>query len=613
MSAAERDAACATASTSWSAAGAGEAILEALRQRSLCAAFQVTARANADLPALRVAGAEDAVSWREYAARVEAVACGLHALGLRAGDVVALLLRNRPTFNIVDMAALHLGAIPFSIYHTEPVAQMEALLEDSGAQVLVSEPAFEAQVAELTKRARRLRHVAIDGEDSTGDGRLVPLSEVEAMRSCDFDFTASWRSLGPDAIATLVYTSGTTGEPKAVEIPHRAVIASLAGVYRHAPASPGGRGVSFLPAAHITDRFICHYQTAAFGGTLTCVPDHDDLWDAIVEARPTRFFGVPRTWEKLAERALASIDSDPELVEALEIGLVRARAEQAGEPLQGRDAARAEQADARLAPVRAALGLDRAEWLAVAAAPSSHAMLELHHALGLRLAELWGMSEFMMATMNPPAKVKLGTVGVPLPEVQARVAEDGELLVRGPHACAGYRNDPQRTAALRDAEGWAHTGDLATIDADGYVTIVGRKKDQMINSSGKNLMPAKIESAIAERSALIAHVVAIGDRRRYVTALIVLDPAETAAFAAARGRSGSPTEVAADPAVRMEVERAVSAGNELLARVEQVRAWRLLADVWEPGGEELTNTLKLRRGAIAERYAEQIEALYAGD
>lgn len=617
-------------------AGAGDVIGAALDQQSLCGAFQVTARANADLPALRVTGAPDAISWREYAARVEAVARGLHALGLRPGDTVALLLRNRPTFNIVDMAALHVGAVPFSIYHTEPVAQMEALIQDSGAAVLISEPVFETQLAALRRGSPGLRHVVLDGDlvsgqdtlaasgDGTardGDGTagsgdavpasaVVSLAEVEALRDESFDFEASWRSVGPEAIATLVYTSGTTGEPKAVEIPHRAVIASLAGVHHLAPASPAGRGVSFLPAAHITDRFICHYQTAAFGGTLTCVPDPDELWDAIVEVRPTRFFGVPRTWEKLADRARALIDPDPELRDALRTGFSRVRAEQSGRPLEGEAARQAERADALLAPIRAALGLDCAEWTAVAAAPSSYEVLELHHALGLRLAELWGMTEFMMATMNPPGRVRLGTVGVPLPEVQARLAEDGELLMRGAHACAGYRNDPERTAAIHDAEGWARTGDLARIDADGYVTIVGRKKEQMINSSGKNLIPGKIEAAIAERSPLIEYAVAIGDRRRYVTALIVLNPTETVAFAAARGLSGSHAELASHPAISAEVERAVAAGNERLARVEQVRAWRLLDCVWEPGGEEITNTLKLRRATIAEKYSRQIDALY---
>ena len=171
-----------------------------------------------------------------------------------------------------------------------------------------------------------------------------------------------------------------------------------------------------------------------------------------------------------------------------------------------------------LAPVREQLGLDQVEWLSVAAAPSAYATLEFHHALGLNLAELWGMSEFMMAIMNPPDRVKLGTVGLPLPAVEARLADDGELLLRGPHACAGYRNDPEKTAAMLDADGWVHSGDLAAVDEDGYFRIVGRKKEVMINSSGKNLFPAKIEAAVKQSSPLVGHVAVIADRRRYVSA-----------------------------------------------------------------------------------------------
>jgi long-subunit acyl-CoA synthetase (AMP-forming) len=195
--------------------------------------------------------------------------------------------------------------------------------------------------------------------------------------------------------------------------------------------------------------------------------------------------------------------------------------------------------------------------------------------------------------------------------VEARIAEDGELLLRGPHACAGYRNDPEKTAATRDADGWAHSGDLASVDEDGYYRIVGRKKEQMINSSGKNLFPAKIEAAIKDASPLIGHVASIGDRRRYVTALIVLDPAELQAFAQRRGLPSGRSELLEAPEVRAEVERAVAEGNAKLSRVEQVRAWTVLDADWQPGGDEVTQTMKLRRKRIDEKYAEQIEALYA--
>jgi long-subunit acyl-CoA synthetase (AMP-forming) len=588
-----------------------DAISASLAEQTLCGAFQITARRGGTQTALRTFGGDEVVSWEQYDQRVRTIAAGLHSLGVRADDTVALLLRNRPVFNVVDTAVLHLGAVPFSIYHTEPVEQMLALVEDSGARVIVTEPAFLEKVRAVLQGAARVEHVVVDGEDPDGAEREISMAAVEQMHDERFDFDAAWRRVTEDSIATLVYTSGTTGKPKAVQIPHRAIIHSLRGVQRLAPATVGHLGVSFLPAAHITDRFICHYTTIGLGGTLTCVPDPDGLWDAIVETRPTRFFGVPRTYEKLAERAKAVIGGDPELQAALAAGTERVRAEQAGRTLDPEQRQRAAKAYDVLAPVREFLGLDQAEWIAVAAAPSSYEVLEFHHSLGLKLAELWGMTECMMATMNPPDRIKLGTVGIPLPSVQARLGEDGELLLRGAHACSGYRNDPEQTRAMRGDDGWLRSGDLASIDGDGYISIVGRKKEQMINSSGKNLFPVKIENAIMQASPLLGHVAAIGDRRRYVTALIVLDPGRLQSFAAEHGLSGDRAELVLAPEVQAEVARAVTAGNERLSRVEQVRSWKVLDADWPPGGEELTNTLKLRRGAIDEKYAHEIEALYA--
>lgn len=526
---------------------------------SLCEAFQRTAAANPAQVALR---GDETVTWGDYARRVQSIAVGLHSLGVRAGDTVATLIGNRPAFHLADTAALHLGATPFSIYATEPLERMRELMANSGARVLITD---DERGPEVTERA-------------------VSVAELETRHDDGFDYEATWRAVTPESIACLIYTSGTTGAPKAVQLPHRAIQSSLAGVDALVPRSVEHRGVSFLPSAHISDRFICHYSTLWLGGTLTCVADHERLWDTLRQVRPTRFHGVPRTFEKLADFARAQIEADGALSAAFDASLAAFRA-------GGRDA----EALATLRPVREFLGLDEVEWLSVAAAPSAYATLEFHHALGLNLAELWGMSEFMMAIMNPPGRVKLGTVGLPLPAVETRLADDGELLLRGPHACAGYRNDPEKTAAMRDAEGWAHSGDLATVDEDGYFKIVGRKKEVMINSSGKNLFPAKIEAAVKESSRLVGYVAVIADRRRYVSALIVPDPEQLAAFEQPQA----------------ELERAVAQANTRLARVEQIRAFRVVEDDWQPGGPLLTNTMKLRRASIAQRYAELIEEMYA--
>lgn len=592
------------------------AIDVALAQPTLCGAFQASVRAGGERPALRTHGDDDAISWADYGRRVEAIAGGLHAIGVRPDACVALLLRNVPAFNLVDTAALHLGAVPFSLYPTDPLEQMAALVEDAGARVLVTEASSLRRAIDVAARVADVEHVVVvDG--AAGDAGVIAapdapgviaLEDLERRRDPGFDFDASWRAVTPESLVTLVYTSGTTGEPKGVQLAHRAIVASLRGVEAHVPATPAGRGLSFLPAAHITDRFICHYSLLALGGTLTCVPDPDGLFDAIAETRPTRFFGVPRTWEKLADRARAAIAGDPEREAALALRLEQVRAEQRDGVARGPE--RDEPLRA-LAPIRAALGLDAAEWLAVAAAPSSYDTLETHHALGFELAELWGMSEFIMAIMNPPGRIRLGAVGIPLPQVEARLADDGELLLRGPHACSGYRNDPGKTAAMAAGDGWIRSGDVAAVDERGYYRIVGRKKEQMINSSGKNLFPAKIEGAIADGSPLIAYVASIGDRRRYVAALIVLDQDELRAFADRHGLEGDHAALSQEPSVLAEIERAVAVGNAHLARVEQVRSWAVLDVAWRPGTPEVTNTMKLRRKVIAERYAADIEALYA--
>jgi long-chain acyl-CoA synthetase len=582
----------------------------ALAASTLCEAFQITARLDPESTALVNHGGSERVTWADYAARVRTVTAGLVSCGVRPDETVALLLSNRPIFNIVDTAVLHAGAVPFSLYATEPVEQIVALIVDSGARVIVTEPTFLDKIRAVADACDQVERVIVDGEHPGGP-REVSLAEIERSEPEGFDFEASWRAVDPEAIGTLVYTSGTTGEPKGVQISHRTLMHSVRGVDHFVRTEPH-RGVSFLPAAHITDRFICHASLIVLGGMVTCVPDHEDLWDAIRETRPTRFFGVPRTTEKLAEQARELIDADPAMQAALAIGYERVRAEQGRTPPLSEQRAR-EASDALevLAPVRAHLGLDQAQWFTVAAAPSSYDTLEFHHAIGLNLAELWGQTESMMSTMNPPSRIKLGTVGVALPAVEAQIADDGELLLRGGHTCSGYLNKPEQTAEMLDAEGWVHSGDLASMDEDGYIRIVGRKKEQMINSSGKNLSPVKIEAAVMQASPLIAHVATIADRRRWVTALIVLDSERLAALAGEHGLSGERAQLIEAAPVVTEVQAAIDAANERLARVEQIRGWRVLDAEWQPGGEEVTNTLKLRRGRIDEKYAELIEAMYA--
>jgi long-subunit acyl-CoA synthetase (AMP-forming) len=568
---------------------AATAIDQALRQDTLCAAFQVNAAANASRPALREFGEPGVVTWREYADRVRSVAGGLSALGIGVGEPVGLMMGNRPEFHFVDTAALHLGALPFSIYHTNPPEQVRPLVENSGTRIIVTEAAYAPTVARVAEEMKQIEHVVVVDGDA-GEG-MMTLAELEALDAPDLDFEGTWRAVGPDTLATIVYTSGTTGAPKGVEWSHGAFMKVARAVHTQAPVSPEGRWVAYLPMAHLAERFCGHYGSLIFGYSLTCLADHKQLPAAVAEVRPTRFFGVPRIYEKLMAHARAVADSDEELRAALERALA------------------GEDGGSGLAALRERLGLDALEYPQSSAAPAREDILRFFGALGLRLVETWGMSETATSLANPPDAPRIGTVGTTLPGTEASLADDGELLIRGP-IFSGYRNDPEKTREAFDADGWLHTGDVAAQVDDGYYKIVDRKKEIIINSAGKNIAPAMVENRVKQFSPIIGTAVAIGDARLYVTALIVLDEEGLDAFAADNGLTGSFQELAESEAVRSEVARAVADANATLARVEQIKTFRILDRPWTPGGDEITSTMKLRRRVINDKYREEIEALY---
>jgi long-subunit acyl-CoA synthetase (AMP-forming) len=597
-----------TEATAIASLAPAQAIELALEQPTLCAAFQVTAAANAGRPALRTLGSGGECRWSEYAERLRSIASGLYAVGVRPGDAVALMLSNCSEFHMLDSAAMHLGAAPFSIYFTNPAEQIEPMIRNSEARVVFAHPQHVETMLEVQRRTGLIEHVIVLGDDA-GAGTMT-LAELEALQSpLDFDFEATWRAIVPDDIAGIVYTSGTTGEPKGVEWSHGALLENMRGLNKLAPPSPAGRWVSYLPMAHLAERFMSHYCSMAFGYTITTAPDIKQLARALVETRPTRFFAVPRVYEKLGEGAKAIAAGDDRLREALEISL-RAVGEVESGAADPELVAAAEDARKRLAPIREKVGLDATEYRGAASAPMREDTHHLFTALGLPVAELWGMTETALTVSNPPERIKMGTVGKPQPGVEAKLAEDGELLIRGP-IFARYRNDPERTRQAFDADGWLHTGDVATVDQDGYYKIVDRKKEIIINSAGKNIAPAMVENRVKQQSPLIGHVVAIGDRRSYLTALIVLDEEALQEFASRNGLSGSFAELARDETVRAEVEHAVTEANSTLARIEQVKRFTILDRGWLPGGDEVTQTMKLKRRVINTKYSQEIETLYS--
>lgn len=443
----------------------------ALAATTLCEAFRVTARERPDQVALRTSGPDGvSLTWAAYEERVRRIAAGLVARGVRRGDRVALMLRNVPEFHLVDIAALHLGAAAVSLSDTSPASQLLAPLRNSGARIAITEAAFAETLAEAAAlEPAPVDIVSIDG----GIGATSSLAELEAAGDPQFDLAVAAAGVEADDVAVLIHTSGPTGDPTGVQHSHAGLLAGLRTMEAFAPPSLGGRVVSSLPMSHVAERCVSHYGSLAFGYEVTCCPDAEQLAATLAEVRPTRLLAVPRILEELALGIEEAAGSSPDLAAAIEKGREAVEAIQAGCPPQFHPGVGPE-AEEVLAGLRAQLGLDRLEWFGVAAAPSPD-LLKTFQGAGLDVLELWGTPETVLALSNPTEGAKLGTVGTALPGVEVRLADDGEILVRGGNVMVGYENDPERTAEALDTDGWLHSGEVATKDYEGFFTIVGRK------------------------------------------------------------------------------------------------------------------------------------------
>jgi long-chain acyl-CoA synthetase len=582
---------------------------------TIAEAFRITADQRAGEVALRTKDDEVSLTWGELRERVDALAGGLSALGVGRGDSVAIMLVNRPEFHVCDLAVMMCGGAGFSIYQTYTAEQIQFIVGDAEARVLICEQAFLPVVLEARAGLPKLEHVVvIDGDAPDG---CLSLAEVEGSNP-GFDVEASVQAIDADDVLTLIYTSGTTGPPKGVMLVHANLLAAVAGIEALIQFPHGGRVISWLPAAHIAERAAHHYLPVVYGLQITCCPNPREVLSYLPVVQPSWFFAVPRIWEKLKAGLETMLAGQPEeqrapVQAALAASLQKVRLEQAGEPVPDELAQQVAAADAQIfSGLRKMLGFDAVEAVNVGAAPTPVEVIEFFHAIGVPLAELWGMSETCGAgACNPPDRIKIGTVGPATPGVELRLADDGELLVRGGVVMSGYRNLPDKTAEAIDGEGWLHTGDIAQIDDDGYVKIIDRKKEIIINAAGKNMSPANIESTLKASSPLIGQACCIGDGRPYNTALIVLDSDFAPSWAGQHGiQSGALVDLARDEQVRAAVQEGVDAANAKLARVEQIKKFHLVAGDWLPGGEELTPTMKLKRKPIAEKYAPDIEALY---
>jgi long-chain acyl-CoA synthetase len=489
---------------------------------------------------------------------------------------------------------MHARGVPVFIYNTVSAEQAAYIAGHCEAAFAIVETEFLPKLLSVRDQLPKLRQIIVidgDADHTVGWPQMLRLGHAEAERAPGA-FDQAWRQVTPDGLATLIYTSGTTGQPKAVMLTHRNVRYYQQAVSRVIPmgelsdAEGNARLISYLPMAHVTGRSVDHWAAMEHPVTLAYCPDALRLFEIASQVHPTALIGIPRVWEKLyAALSTALPDVSPEAIRAL--------------PEQARHA------------LLTRIGLDECRFASSGAAPIDPAIIEFFRGLGVPLSEGWGMTELSnAATLVHPSQAQAGAVGKAFPGMELRIATDGEVLVRGPLVMQGYYRDPDRTAEAVDAEGWMHTGDIGQLDADGFLKITDRKKELIITSGGKNISPALIEYEL-QRHRLVGQALAVGDKRNYVTALIVLDPEVTPAWARAHGiEVASLAELATHPEVLAEIERGVAEANSHLARVEQVRRYRVLPNEWTADSGELTPSLKRRRRVIIERYAREIDDLY---
>jgi long-chain acyl-CoA synthetase len=590
-----------------------------LNTDTVTGAFQRTVARYRDKTAIQTLDGSARYTWSELADRVRRTAAGLASFGIGHGDTVAIVLPNTIDCHVIDYAAVHLGAVPYAIFNSAPAEQIEHQLRRADATLVVTQQAFLEKVCEAAASLgdQDCRVVVVDGDAPQG---VSSLADLEGSGDPAFAFDAAWQAITPDDLVALIFTSGTTGPPKAAQYSHRTAMSSLRAMDAALPL-PRENIISFMPMAHSGGRITAHYMALAHGATITACPDIRQLLTALQIVRPDSFFSVPRFWEKIQVAIEAIVHDQPEdrrtaLQRAIEVGLQRTKAADSGSSATAAATATldAEDADAnsQFKPILAQLGLDRIKSAFVGGAPSAPELSQFFRAVGVPMLEAYGLTEGCLNIFNRVEMFKSGSAGKPLPGVEVRLADDGELLVRSDLNFVGYRHQPEATADAMDADGWLHTGDIATIDDNGFISIVDRKKELIINSAGKNMSPATIESAVNGESSLIGQVVAIGDRRKYVTALITLDPEAVSTYARRfRLSDRSLEELAAAREIQREVASAVERGNRRLNSNEQIKKFTVLPTVWLPDSDELTPTAKLKRRVIHVKYAEEIEHLYA--
>lgn len=567
------------------------------------------------------AGADDGwstLTWSEIHERTRSLAAGYTALGVGRGDRVLLLMSNRPEHWLSDLALVRLGAVPVSVYGTAAPEQITHIARNCRARVAVVEgaaqvPVWEGLLADPDTPLERLV-VAEPGEE----GRHLPYAAL-LPESVPDELSGRLDDARPEDTLTVVYTSGTSGEPKGVVLTHRQVMANALALDAVVELPPHVEHICYLPFAHIAERMLGIYLPCHRASHVYLCADPTGVAAVVRKVRPAQFFGVPRIWEKLSATVRGILSLMPAEQRAVIDQAFEIAREHVGYREQGKTPpAELEERYARvredvLLPMLAAGGLDRVTWSASASAPMSVDVVKFWAGFGIVIMDAWGLTETTgVATSNSPrAGFRLGSVGRPVESVEVRLAEDGEILVRGSSVFSGYLQADGSVLSPVDADGWLATGDIGRMDEDGYLWLTDRKKEMIITSTGKNVSPALVENALKEHP-LIGQAMVHGDNRSYLVALLVLDAEAAPAWAAANGvdTTGGPAGLAEHPAVRAEVERAVAAANSRLNRTEQIKRYEVLSQEWGPATGELTPSLKMRRRVIRDKYADSLSGLY---
>lgn len=599
----------------------------AVEGKTLVSVFAGNADIHGDKPAIHWKEGDiwRHLTWSQYHKVVREAAAGLLSLGLSPGDFVAIMSGNRPEHVITDLAAVHAGATGVTLYSTLAQSQIQYIAANCEAKVAVLENlTFMKRWEAVKPDLPSLQYVILmEGADNYDTVEWVLSWEQllergrTALASDPSLVEKSAAATSPDDLATLIYTSGTTGVPKGVMITNRNVLWTAECLCRAADLADNLRLVSYLPLAHIAERMATHYLGLYLAGEVWYCPDIGLVLEYVQKARPNLFVAVPRVWEKFHARLQSRFAEDPK-----KEGLIRRAVANGEAVVAAEQAGRRPGLSARLqnalfdrlvfAKVRHGLGMDDLHIAITAAAPISPQLIVFFRALGIPLHELYGMTETTgPATSNFPGADRIGSIGKALPGVEVKLGEDGEIMMRGGVVTAGYYKLAAETAEAFAADGWLHSGDLGRFDDDGFLHIVGRKKEIIITAAGKNIAPAKLETALKNHP-LVAQAMIVGDGRQYLTMIVALDPEEAPEWAAKAGLAFEDlASFSRSPAVREEVQRALDHAHQEVSRVEQVKNFVLIPDAWTPESGEITPSLKLKRRVVLEKYRDEIESMYS--